>query len=387
MAVHGASGGGGSGGSGGAGVSSNSFGLSNDGSIIGGNGGAGGAGGSSIFGSGTGGTDGSGGGGVVSTGDSTVTSAGSIRGGLSGSGAQADAVDLSGGANTLTLENGYSFTGNVVSTSGTTNGGDTLALGGTANDTFNLAQIVAASPTGWTGTAQYYGFNNFAKTGTSTWTVAGTAGAAFAGGITVAAGTLQLGTVGAPATMGGGSAMVNAGATLSGTGTLNAPTTIAAGAMLSPGYGASVGTLNITSTLGMFGTLGIGINGTGSGNFDLLDVSGQAALGSTSFFNFMLGNDTSQTKGQTFQFFDASSFLNFADVGNNFNCSGLMSGLSCMLGMNTTGNGLFLRLDASGGGGGTTSVPEPGSLGMFGLGLLLLGGGLGWRTRRDRKEA
>jgi hypothetical protein len=39
-----------------------------------------------------------------------------------------------GGGNTLTLESGYSFTGDVVSTSGVgssaVNGGDTLALGG-----------------------------------------------------------------------------------------------------------------------------------------------------------------------------------------------------------------------------------------------------------------
>jgi hypothetical protein len=31
--------------------------------------------------------------------------------------------------------------------------------------------------------------------------------------------------------------------------------------------------------------------------------------------------------------------------------------------------------------GGTTNVPEPGALGMFGLGVLLIGGFLGWRRR------
>ena len=104
------------------------FTLFNSGTIAGGTGSAGGGRYNSIGGSGGGGV------GLISTGGSTITTAGTISGGLANGGssgsAQADSVALSGGGNTLILENGYVFNGNVVSTSGTTNGGDTLELGG-----------------------------------------------------------------------------------------------------------------------------------------------------------------------------------------------------------------------------------------------------------------
>ncbi|MGF7229011.1 MAG: autotransporter outer membrane beta-barrel domain-containing protein [Candidatus Saccharibacteria bacterium] len=169
---------GGNGGSGGVGVTGTGFTLTNSGAIAGGNGGDAGVGGASANGgaNGANGTTGlSGGAGVVATGNATILNAGSISGGLAGDGVnRADAVDLSGGGNTLTLEAGYGFTGNVVSTSGTTNGGDTLALGGSANATFDVSQIVTTAPTAYTGTPQFYGFTTYEKTGGSTWTITGT---------------------------------------------------------------------------------------------------------------------------------------------------------------------------------------------------------------------
>jgi outer membrane autotransporter protein len=187
---------GGAGGDGGAGVSGSGFTLTNDGSISGGAGASGGGGGAGsgnpggcdssgfcdVAGpDGVAGSDGAGGAGVLGTGSSSVVTSGSISGGLDAGGStRADAVDFSGGGNTLTLQNGYVFTGNVVSTSGTTDGGDTLALGGdsttdggTGDGSFDVTQIVADMPTSWTGTDQFYGFAAYKKTGTSTWTLTG----------------------------------------------------------------------------------------------------------------------------------------------------------------------------------------------------------------------
>jgi fibronectin-binding autotransporter adhesin len=187
---NGAGGNGGSGGAGGVAVSGSSFTLINSGSIAGGDGGMGGVGGAGgsngTAPDGTAGVDGAGGAGgagVVSTGDSIVINSGHIAGGLGADGTQADAVDFSGGNNTLEIDAGYSFTGNVVSTSGTTQGGDTLALGGSGNDSFNLGQVGAVG-----SAAAIQGFANFAKTGSSTWTLVGTGNASEAW--TIADGTL-----------------------------------------------------------------------------------------------------------------------------------------------------------------------------------------------------
>lgn len=169
-----------SGGDGGVGVSGTFVSLNNNGAISGGDGGAGGVG-SGPFPSP--GTSGQGGVGVNVKGASTITTSGSISGGLSADGStRANALALSGGNNRLTLEHGYSITGNVVSSSGMSSGtGDTLALGGGNNSSFDVSQIGS--------TAQYQGFEFFEKTGNGTWSLTGNANAATPW--TISAGTLQ----------------------------------------------------------------------------------------------------------------------------------------------------------------------------------------------------
>jgi len=56
-------------------------------------------------------------------------------------------------------------------------------------------------------------------------------------------------------------------------------------------------------------------------------------------------------------------------IGTNGSCSGWI-----VSGTGTLGSG-------SGACGGTHEVPEPGALGVFGMGILLIGGFLGWRRR------
>ena len=180
-AASGTAGNGGNGGAGGVGVTGADFTLTNTGTIAGGDGGAAGTQGAASNG-GTAGVDGIGGAGgvgVVSTGGSTIINAGQIISGKSTDGVQADAMDLSGGGNTLVVEAGYAFTGNVVSTSGSTNGGDTLTLGGSNNASFNVSTLGAVG-----SSATIQGFAHLDKSGTSTWTLTGTGNASQAWTIT-----------------------------------------------------------------------------------------------------------------------------------------------------------------------------------------------------------
>jgi outer membrane autotransporter protein len=166
----------GNGGAGGAGIDAagaTSVTVGTDGTVTGGAGGAGGT-------TSTPGSAGAGGVGIIASGGITVTVAGSVSGGMSGdtSPVQADAIDLTGGGNTLKLEDGFSFTGNVVSDG--TGAGDTLELGGDTDSGFDLSGLGSA-------------FTDFAaldKTGTSTWTL--TNSSDFSGPTTVSDGTLAL---------------------------------------------------------------------------------------------------------------------------------------------------------------------------------------------------
>ncbi|MEP9380621.1 autotransporter-associated beta strand repeat-containing protein [Aquabacter sp. CN5-332] len=151
---------GGSGGNGGTGLflSGNSATLVINGDVEGGSGGSPGGGGDY-------GDTGAGGTGLIIAGDNnsiTITANGSVTGGLSGdpfSTDHADAVDINGFNNTLTLEAGFVINGDVNVVSGQ----NTLAFGGTAPGSFDVSQIGN-------------GFNNFTKyavTGGS-WTLTNT---------------------------------------------------------------------------------------------------------------------------------------------------------------------------------------------------------------------
>ncbi len=176
---------GGNGGAGGAGISGSNMVIVNKGTIQGGNGGAAGDAGTAGLG-GTGGTasgngpdgqngtaglqgvEGQGGAGIVATGNSIIRNTGTIAGGNAndGLGSRANAIELSGGNNTLVLEAGSQIYGNVIST-GSVN--DLLVLGGDNNTgatTFDLSQI----GTGGSST-QYQGFSSFEKQGSNTWTL------------------------------------------------------------------------------------------------------------------------------------------------------------------------------------------------------------------------
>lgn len=100
--------------------------------------------------------------GVRGWGGTTVITDGTIAGGNNGN-VQADSVLFSGGGNQIVLLAGASFTGNIQSISGSTNGGDIFTLAGDVNGSLNAGLIV--------------GFATNTKTGNSNWTLTGTGNA------------------------------------------------------------------------------------------------------------------------------------------------------------------------------------------------------------------
>jgi fibronectin-binding autotransporter adhesin len=154
-----------------------------------------------------------------------VINAGSITGGNnggnngSGSNGQANAINFSGGGNTLEIYSTSQIMNNVVSASGSTNGGDTLELGGTTSGTFAASNIGAS--------AQYQGFTNYVKTGVSTWTLTGVTTAVTPWTINNGALNVTGSTVNSTITTAGGG-------TLEGTGTVG-NVNVNPGGKLSPG--------------------------------------------------------------------------------------------------------------------------------------------------------
>lgn len=169
---------GGNGGAGGAGIAGTGLTINNSGTITGGAGGYRGVGGGSILASpGPAGSAGVGGTGITGS-DLTIVNSGTISGGLSASGVRANAIEFTGGTNSLELRAGSTITGNVFAGGGN----DTLVLGGDTSpaSSFDLGEI---------GT-KYTGFETLSKTGASAWTMTGTAGAF--GHLTVSGGLLNL---------------------------------------------------------------------------------------------------------------------------------------------------------------------------------------------------
>lgn len=177
---------GGAGGNGGSGVSGSDLTITNTGSIIGGNGGSGGTGMAQS------GAHGAGGAGVVGSG-LAITTSGTISGGLGGDGStRANALTLLGGANSLTLQSGWSLTGDIA-----TGGTDTTL-------TFGLDGIDATVANTITGSAAVVvdvAGHTLALTGSNT----------YMGGTTVSGGTLLIDSNGALGDAAGGVTLSNGG--------------------------------------------------------------------------------------------------------------------------------------------------------------------------------
>ena len=99
-------------------------------------------------------------GGAIEGGWSTLDQSQTAPGGI--------AIRFDGNGNILELQNGYAVGGKVIAAGG----GNILALGGSADGTFDLTKIVS-SLDNTNGLEQYQGFAVYEKTGLGTWTVTG----------------------------------------------------------------------------------------------------------------------------------------------------------------------------------------------------------------------
>ena len=300
-------GGGGSGGDGGLGAAlTNGGSLINSGSISGGNGGIGGAS--------TGGNGSFGNGGAAITGTNlSIINSGTISGGLSGNGStRAEAIQFTGGTNSLEIRTGSNIIGNVNATAGT----NALILGGTVNDSFDTSTIGS----------QYLGFSAYRKTGNGTWALTGSTSAVTPW--TIDAGTLSisaagsLGAAGSSLTFNGGTlqfsntfdlASGNAIVLAAGGGSIDTNTfdtsisqpVSGTGNLMVYGLGqltlAGANTYSGTTTIGNATTLNLGPGGAiadssgvvDNGAFDISATShGASVAGLTGTGTVYLGNQT-----------------------------------------------------------------------------------------------
>lgn len=215
-------------------------------------GGEGGAGGTSDDGPTLNGDDGPGGVGIVGQNlNLTIGASGSVAGGLSGNGVTpANAINFTGGTNSLTLESGAIISGAVAGA-----GSDALQLDGSTVDSLD--------------TSLFTGFSTLGKSGTSTWTITGSG---FTGDTTISNGTLSvdgmIGDAGANTTINGG--------TLGGSGTVVGTVLVNAGGAIGPGN--SIGTLGVTGPVSFAGGSFFDVEVDDAGNSDKVVATGDATL-------------------------------------------------------------------------------------------------------------
>jgi len=188
----------------------------------------------------------------------TLTVAGTIDADDDG----AISVQMGNASDTLILEASYDITGIVDGGSGD----DSFVLGGDGDGSFDIGLVDMNGAAG--ASDRFVNFERFAKRGTGTWTLTGTTIDAFANGISVEEGLLNV------ATDLSGIAFFLAGGTLGGTGTLSDVT--ATGGTLAPG--TSIGTLS-TGSLSLDASSVFEVEVDDMGNSDLLIVNGTVSLG------------------------------------------------------------------------------------------------------------
>lgn len=177
----------------------------------------------------------------------------------------------------------------------------------------------------------------------------------------------------------------------SNTGTLTLQSNLTSGGFLQGGTGQITGwNFFINNGFSLSSLNCAGTNCAASTRTTLKAIGPSGPNGGTGSFNLGLG----WLSGNRFDGGDTATYtLTFGSplTGNPFGANGLgWWSVAHVQGINVQGcadsgwivsgaNGQNAGSDVCG--GTTTNVPEPGALGMFGLGVLLIGGFLGWRRR------
>jgi autotransporter-associated beta strand protein len=256
---------------------------------------------------------------------------------ISGSGGTA--VDMGKGNDAVSLATGSAITGTI-------NGGigkDSMTL--TGNGTIGVGQIT--------------NFETLIKDGAGAWTLTGTG--SIGGDININQGTL---IANGDIVMNNGGMLNNFfGGTLSGVGSINGDVISAGGANVKPGN--SPGTLTINGNFFSSGNLEFEIGGLGAGQYDVLDINGMAKFtGGNIEFDFINGFKASANNYWDFLF--ADSITGWDSLKVNF--QGLDSGLGWeFVHLGTSERLLITQNDE-------TSVPEPTTMLLLGLGLIGLAG-------------
>lgn len=182
--------------------------------------------------------------------------------------------------------------------------------------------------------------------------------------------------------------IIDTGSKLNGTGTIVAP--VGVNGTVAPGDAPGLLTINGNYTQNSTGTLLIEIGGAGSGQFSVLDITGNAVLGGALDVELFGAFDPSQNCGTAFGVCDTFDIVNVGGSIGSFNWASNFlhpsDGLTWSVSEPTAHEILLTvsgTLTSGGGGGGGTATPEPANLILFGSGLL----GIFWRLRRPRKRS
>jgi len=245
----------------------------------------------------------------------SVVNSGTLQ---AGSG-QANAILLSIGTGALTLEldAGSTIIGNVVANAASA--ANTLTLGGTANDVFDVSSIGSS--------AQYQNFNVFQKTGASTWALTGTGTTATPW--IIQQGTLQIGNGGTSGSIIGNitdngtlafdrSDAFSFDNLVTGTGSVNqvgtGTTILTAANTYSGGTNVLAGTLAVGDAAHTNASIGLG----------LTTVSTGATLGGYGAVSGAVNNSGTIAAGNALAAFATSNAGTF-NIGGNLNNAGIVN--------------------------------------------------------------